>query len=218
MPETSSEVIRRYLEDAIAAEKSFETQLQGFAREGDDEEVNAMFAIHAAETRRQYERLTARLEALGGSPSTAKSFLAHLFGLTPKTAQVGHAPQERTTQNLIMAFTVENSECAMYEALAAAAEAAGDDARTRRAEQEAKLVSRTLDLHRAHAGGFQLLAQLFLELHVLDQELVIVALREPARTPRLIEPDPKPVWMYFLSHASIASGLALECRTITVTS
>ena len=41
---------------------------------------------------------------------------------------MGHAPEERTTQNLIMAFTVENSECAMYEALAAAAEAAGDDA------------------------------------------------------------------------------------------
>ncbi|MFL6353916.1 MAG: DUF892 family protein [Bryobacteraceae bacterium] len=128
MAQTSNDLIRRYLEDAIAAEKSFETQLQGFAREGDDEEVEAVFAIHAAETRRQYERLTTRLEALGGSPSTAKSFLAHVFGLTPKSAQVGHAPEERTTQNLMMAFTVENSEFAMYEALAAAAEAAGDTA------------------------------------------------------------------------------------------
>ncbi|MGI8958828.1 MAG: DUF892 family protein [Bryobacteraceae bacterium] len=128
MPQTSNTIMRRYLEDAIASEKSFETQLQGFAREGDDEEVNAMFAIHAAETRRQYDRLTARLEELGGSPSTAKSFLAHIFGLAPKSAQVGHAPEERTTQNLIMAFTVENSECAMYEALAAASEAAGDTA------------------------------------------------------------------------------------------
>jgi ferritin-like metal-binding protein YciE len=128
MAQTSNDVIRRYLEDAIAAEKSFETQLQGFAREGDDEEVEAAFAIHAAETRRQYERLITRLEELGGSPSTTKSFLAHVFGLAPKSAQVGHAPEERTTQNLIMAFTVENSECAMYEALAAAAEAAGDEA------------------------------------------------------------------------------------------
>jgi ferritin-like metal-binding protein YciE len=128
MAQTSNHVVRRYLEDAIAAEKSFETQLQGFAQEGDDEEVEAVFAIHAAETRRQYDRLTARLEELGGSPSTAKSFLAHVFGVAPKSAQVGHASEERTTQNLIMAFTVENSECAMYEALAAAAEAAGDPA------------------------------------------------------------------------------------------
>jgi ferritin-like metal-binding protein YciE len=41
---------------------------------------------------------------------------------------VGHTPEERTTQNLIIVFTVESSECAMYEALAAAAEAAGDTA------------------------------------------------------------------------------------------
>jgi ferritin-like metal-binding protein YciE len=128
MTQTSNDVVRRYLEDAIAAEKSFETQLDGFARQGDDEEVEAAFAIHAGETRRQYNRLIARLEQLGGSPSTAKSFLAHLFGLGPKSAQVGHALEERTVQNLVTAFTVENSECAMYEALAAAAEAAGDTA------------------------------------------------------------------------------------------
>lgn len=144
MPQTSNDVIRRYLEDAIAAEKSFETQLQSFAREGDDEEVKTVFAVHSAETRRQYERLTIRLQELGGSPSTAKSFLAHIFSLTPKTAQVGHEAEERTTQNLIMAFTAENSECAMYEALAAAAEAAGDDiteALVREIQQEERLTA-----------------------------------------------------------------------------
>jgi ferritin-like metal-binding protein YciE len=51
-----------------------------------------------------------------------------VFGLAPKSAQVGHQAQERTTQNLITAFAVENSECAMYEALTAAAKAAGDSA------------------------------------------------------------------------------------------
>ncbi len=75
MPETSNDVIRRYLEDAIAAEKTFETQLENFAREGDDEEVKAMFAVHAAETRRQYELLTARLEAIGGSPLNSQELL-----------------------------------------------------------------------------------------------------------------------------------------------
>ena len=126
MAETSIDVVKRYIEDAIAAEKSFETQLQGFAAEGDDEAVKQVFHQHAIETKSQYERLTARLEALGGSPSGAKSLLAHIFGLSPKAAQIGHEKEERTTQNLMMAFAVENSEIAMYESLAAVAEAAGD--------------------------------------------------------------------------------------------
>jgi ferritin-like metal-binding protein YciE len=126
MAETSTDVIKRYLEDAIAAEHSFETQLQGFAKEGDDEAAKSAFHQHALETKQQYERLTARLEALGGSTSTAKSFLAHVFGLSPKTAQIGHEKEERTTQNLMMAYAVENSEIAMYESLITVAEAAGD--------------------------------------------------------------------------------------------
>ncbi len=126
MAESSTDVIKRYLEDAIAAEKSFETQLQGFAKEGDNGAVKAAFHQHALETTNQIERLTARLEALGGSPSTAKSLLAHIFNLSPKAAQIGHEKEERTTQNLMMAFAVENSECAMYESLASVAEAAGD--------------------------------------------------------------------------------------------
>ena len=142
MSETSTDVIKRYLEDAIAAEKSFETQLEGFSHEGDSEPVKAAFRQHAGETHAQITRLTARLEALGGSPSTAKSILAHFFNLTPKAAQLGHEKEERVTQNLIMAFAVENSECAMYEALAVVAEASGDSetaqlARSIQAEENA---------------------------------------------------------------------------------
>lgn len=126
MAETSTDVIKRYLEDAIAAENSFETQLQGFAKEGDDEAAKAAFHQHALETHNQIERLTARLHALGGSTSSAKSLLAHMFNFSPKAAQLGHEKEERTTQNLMMAFAVENSELAMYESLAVVAEAAGD--------------------------------------------------------------------------------------------
>jgi ferritin-like metal-binding protein YciE len=67
-----------------------------------------------------------RLETLGGTPSVAKSFLAHLFGMAPQSAKIGHEQEERTTQNLMIAFAVENSELAMYEALATVAETAGD--------------------------------------------------------------------------------------------
>jgi ferritin-like metal-binding protein YciE len=120
------DVIRRYLQDAIAAEKSFENQLRTFAKETDQGPVQQVFSQHAEETRRQHERLTARLEAIGGSPSTLKSFLANLFGFAPKTAQIGHDEAEKGTQDLIIAYAVEHSEIAMYEALAVAASGAGD--------------------------------------------------------------------------------------------
>ncbi len=127
MAESSAdEVIRRYLQDAIAAEGSFETQLWSFSREGDDSEVQGTFATHAQETQVQHRRLTTRLEELGGSPSTAKDLLAHLFGLSPKALQLTHAPDERLAQNLVIAYAVAASECAMYEALACVAGAAGD--------------------------------------------------------------------------------------------
>ena len=125
--ERAVKVIRRYLEDAIAAEKTFEDQLRGFAKEGSSEQVHRVFLQHADETHDQCERLTRRLDELGGSPSEAKSFLAHLFGVAPKIAQVGHDTVDRVTQNLMIAYAVENSEIAMYESLIAVAQAAGDD-------------------------------------------------------------------------------------------
>jgi len=118
--------IQRYLVDAIAAEKSFETQLRGFAAEATFASAKTAFATHADETRQQYELLTARLKALGGEPSTLKSALAHLFNVAPKAAQVGHEDEERTTQDLMMAYAVENAEIAMYESLIIAAEAVSD--------------------------------------------------------------------------------------------
>ena len=124
--EDSKSVIIRYLEDAIAAEKSFETQLRTFAKEGDDPLAHTLFAQHADETRMQYENLTARLNALGGSPSGVKSFMAHMFGMAPKAASLGHEETERVTQNLMIAYAVENSEVAMYESLATVARLAGD--------------------------------------------------------------------------------------------
>jgi ferritin-like metal-binding protein YciE len=120
------DIIKRYLKDAIAAETTFESQLQSMAKEGDDTRAHALFQQHAQETRSQIERLTARLSQLGDSPSAFKGFMAHMFAFAPKTAQLGHDEAERVTQNLMMAYAVEHSEIAMYEALATAAEAAGD--------------------------------------------------------------------------------------------
>ncbi|HTW65431.1 MAG TPA: DUF892 family protein [Bryobacteraceae bacterium] len=123
---SASESIKAYLEDAIAAEKSFEGQLRHFAGQGSGEQIHSVFLQHAEETRLQCERLTARLKDLGGDPSGAKSFIAHLVGLSPQLAQLGHDVMDRLTQNLMIAYAVENSEMAMYESLMAVSEWAGD--------------------------------------------------------------------------------------------
>ena len=141
----ANDLIRRYLQDAIAAESSFETQLRAFAREGDDAEVQGAFAIHAEETQAQHQRLTQRLAELGGTPSTAKGMLAHIFGLSPKAIQITHTPEERLAQNLVMAYAVEASECAMYEALASVARSAGDEATEQLAREIQAEERRTAD-------------------------------------------------------------------------
>jgi ferritin-like metal-binding protein YciE len=123
---TAQEVLARYLEDAIAAEKSFETQLKGFSEEVDDPTVQTLFRQHPEETRQQYTMLTQRLEELGGSTSAMKSFMAHMFNFAPKIAQIGHDKYERQTQDLMMAYAVENAEVAMYESMAQAAQLARD--------------------------------------------------------------------------------------------
>ena len=132
------DVIIRYLQDAIAAERAFETQLRGFANEGDEPEVRQMFAKHADETRTQHQLLSERLNSLGATPTGMKGLLANMLGLAPKAAQIGYDESERVTQNLIMAFSVENSEVAMYETLALAAAQAGD----RETEQLARAIQK----------------------------------------------------------------------------
>ena len=124
--QSAGDVLRRYLSDAIAAEKNFENQLRAFSKETDQGPVQQLFAQHADETKRQHERLTARLEALGGEASGFKALMANLFGFGPKLAQIGHDEAEKGTQDLMIAYAVEHSEIAMYESLATAAQAAGD--------------------------------------------------------------------------------------------
>ncbi len=124
--EQPNDIVKRYLQDCIAAERNFESQLRGFSKEGTQDEVKRLFAQHADETKRQYERLEGRLRDLGGSPSAMKSFMAHLFGFAPKTASLGHEDEERNTQDLMIAYSVERAEEGMYEALATVAAAAGD--------------------------------------------------------------------------------------------
>jgi ferritin-like metal-binding protein YciE len=88
--------------------------------------------------------LTRRLETLGASPSSVKTFLAHLFNAAPKVAQIGHDENERLTQDLMMAFAVENAEVAMYESLAVAAKSVGDS--------ETEKLAKTIQQEERHTG------------------------------------------------------------------
>ena len=123
---TSKEVIGQYLQSAIAAERKFEENLRSFAQVGDDQDVQLAFAEHADETRSQLDRLVDRLGALGLAAAGSDTPLASLPQFAPDFAGAGDAPEVRLVQNLITAYCVETGECAMYEALASVASAAGD--------------------------------------------------------------------------------------------
>src|SRR6202789_3296909 len=58
--------------------------------------------------------------------------------------------------------------------------ATDDDARARGANDQPQLVAWPFHFHRANAGSLELLAELCLQLHVLDQQLVVAALDKPA--------------------------------------
>lgn len=119
-------MIQEYVQDAIAAERSFERQLREFAKEATDPDIQRLFEQHAAETRQQYEALIQRLGKLGAAESSTKSGLAKIFNTSPRAAQFGHTNAERIVQDLMMSYAVENAEVAMYESLAIAARQASD--------------------------------------------------------------------------------------------
>ncbi len=124
--EKPMDVIKCYLNDAIALEKNSEVQLRRFAKEATRSDIRDLFAAHADETRTRCERVTSRLAALGGSASMVKDVVARLFTFKTSPAEWGHTDCEKDLRDLVGAFTVQQSEIAVYEALAAVSAAAGD--------------------------------------------------------------------------------------------
>ncbi len=123
---TPQELVLTYVQDAEAAERNFEDTLTGFGKAGEQNQVKSFFEWASTRAKTQHERLEARLRELGGTPSTAKSVLAHILSLSPAAAQIGHEPAEKNTQHLIMCVGAAAAEMAMYESLATVAGAAGD--------------------------------------------------------------------------------------------
>lgn len=137
----ASEVIVKYLEDAEAAERTFEDALSTFSKSGDQDEVRSMMSGMSIKARTQHERLAARLKDYGANPSTLKSWLAHALAFTPTSAQAGHTAGEKSTQHLMITYAAAAAEMAMYESLASVAETLGDQQTTtlaRELQQEEK--------------------------------------------------------------------------------
>ena len=135
MAEKAQEVVKRYLQDVIAAERNFEDVLASFSKAGEQAAVQEMFGRFARKAKTQHERLTARLKTLGGSPSATKSAVAHFLGFAPSVGQIGQEAPEKNTQHLIMVFGAAAAEMAMYEALSVVAAQAGDEETERLARE-----------------------------------------------------------------------------------
>ncbi len=135
MAETAG-IIIRYLQDLLAAERSFEDQLAALSRTGDQEYVQQFCAELAEGARRLNDCLTSRLTQLGGTPSSAQGTPADLpaFSL------------DRSTRNLILVYSATAAGIAMCEALATVAHEAGDG-ETERLAREMRAAKRS-DLER----------------------------------------------------------------------
>src|SRR5262245_56401249 len=83
--------------------------------------------------------------------------------------------------------------------------AADNNSRTRRIDRDAKLVRHPLDFDIAHTGVGELLQQVPLEFQIFMKQAAVVALGEPARTPRLGHTEPESVWMCLLTHLFLLS-------------
>jgi ferritin-like metal-binding protein YciE len=124
----ATDFLRRCLTDAIEVEDAFESRLREFANQGDDSDVQSAFFSDADALRLRRAGLTARLEQLGGAEPGGKTPLSHLIGAASPDGESVRIQEEQTLHNLIAAFGIESSECALYEVLASVARAADDSA------------------------------------------------------------------------------------------
>ena len=118
-------LVQRYLAEAAEAEKNGADQLDHFASDGDDSEVQDAFRAYAAKARLHSGQLEERLRELGvESDSEDLSVSEAIKGSLP--IESGRIVEERVLQNLITSHAAEMGRCALYRAAGFAASTAGD--------------------------------------------------------------------------------------------
>src|ERR1700749_1152890 len=111
MAETTHDRIVRYLQDAIAAEHSFESRLKTFLEQtASDSSAHAVFEEEAKLARERFEQLVRRLQSLGAEPSVVQGFFAEVFHGGPRIARKAGDANEHLLQNLTVAYTNAHAE------------------------------------------------------------------------------------------------------------
>lgn len=112
----------RYLQDAHATETGFVDILRDFVNRSEDGDIHALFQARLTETEEQALRLEEQLVAMGAAASTGKDFLNSLMGKLSDLMNSAHDDYDKTTQNLIKAYSLTHLQIGMYTALMAFAQ------------------------------------------------------------------------------------------------
>jgi ferritin-like metal-binding protein YciE len=133
--EDQKERLIRYLDDAWSVEKALVAALDKMADDTDDPAAKALYQEHRQVTHNQEEQLEARIRALGEEPSGGKGFFSTMMAKIGDVMHKPHDEYDKTTQDLMKQYAIENFECAMYQSLRAYANAIGDFETVRLAEE-----------------------------------------------------------------------------------
>lgn len=123
---SDKKTILNWLKDAFAMEKESEEIMEHRLSDVEDQpEIKQKVEEHLEQTRSQAERIKDRIEALGGNVSEIKAGMYNLAGYM--TARSTGIFSDEVVKNGIADYTQESMEAASYQALAAGAEAVGDE-------------------------------------------------------------------------------------------
>jgi ferritin-like metal-binding protein YciE len=126
------EQLRKYLADAHAIEEQAIELLERAPQIVDSPSVTNVFADHLDETRDHSELIQARLDALGGDPSTLKDAALRLGALNWGAFFQGHP--DTPGKLAAFAYAFEHLEIGGYEQLKRVAERTGDEETVRTVE------------------------------------------------------------------------------------
>lgn len=140
--------LTKHIDEAIAMEQNVLRMLDSMIETTDDDEIKQELRQHRIETERQSDRLTARLEAHGASPSVVREAGGVMGALMKGVLDMARG--EKAGRNARDGYATEHMEIAAYQLLERVAERAGDEqtaevARQNRAEEEA--MAKKLDAH-----------------------------------------------------------------------
>ncbi|BDI32860.1 hypothetical protein CCAX7_49110 [Capsulimonas corticalis] len=116
----------RYLNDAHAAEDGGIASLKDIAAEATDSDLKTAINEHIAVSQSQADRLKARILALGGDKAEGKSLVNTIIGKGSNLLNAFHNNEDKQTQDLIKAYSLEHFEIGMYTSLKTFADAIGD--------------------------------------------------------------------------------------------